>query len=514
MTQLSIWNGNGARQRLALHDRSLKLVGLLCGLVVALLLVLRAHAQSNITFQYFYDDLGQLTKVADSTGTVIEYFYDPVGNILQIKRSNVPAGTLALFNFTPQRGGAGQTVTIQGQAFDPTPANDIVQFNGTPAAVLSATATTLTAVVPDSSTTGPISLTVAGQTVTTASNFTLLPVPIVTFLSRKSALLGASFPNPQFPGLTVIGANLADSIFSLAPTVSPPAVTFGFPQIDSSGTSAIMSLNVGTTTAGTFAVVATNFAGSSSAVPTKANRFTIVDPRSLADTDGDGIPDAIEAIYGSDPLDPASVPVIVSAQGQAESPSFTILNNNSQRNTQNTLQGESAAFTILNSSAVSPKSVLTAQSALFTVENSSATGSGTHTFNAESPLFTIENPNPSGLGTHTFATESSLFSLLNRSGSTASTTSMKSRSLASHHDAAGCISSLSGQLAVKNLRPAPQSRARGRRQPFGQKRAHEPRKLVDANLSHKSSEHLEHTTSKNEMKTTNDQGVAHDNQNR
>src|ERR1700694_4330992 len=77
----------------------------------------RLIAQTNAIFRYFYDDIGQLTKVIDSTGTVIEYVYDPVGNILQIKRSTAPAGTLAVFSFTPQRGTAGQTVTIQGQAF-------------------------------------------------------------------------------------------------------------------------------------------------------------------------------------------------------------------------------------------------------------------------------------------------------------------------------------------------------------------------------------------------------------
>jgi YD repeat-containing protein len=49
----------------------------------------RLNAQSSVGFHYFYDDLGQLTKVIDSTGTVIEYVYDPVGNILQVKRSNV-----------------------------------------------------------------------------------------------------------------------------------------------------------------------------------------------------------------------------------------------------------------------------------------------------------------------------------------------------------------------------------------------------------------------------------------
>src|SRR6266852_4793127 len=119
-------------------------------LVLLLSFALPVAAQTNTSFQYFSDDLGQFTKVVASSGTVIEYVYDPVGNILQIKRSTVAPGKLAIVNFTPQRGGAGQTVTIQGQAFDPTAANDIVQFNGTAATVLSASATNLTVTVPAS----------------------------------------------------------------------------------------------------------------------------------------------------------------------------------------------------------------------------------------------------------------------------------------------------------------------------------------------------------------------------
>lgn len=38
-----------------------------------------ASAQSPTTFQYFYDDLNQLSKVVDSTGVVVEYVYDSVG---------------------------------------------------------------------------------------------------------------------------------------------------------------------------------------------------------------------------------------------------------------------------------------------------------------------------------------------------------------------------------------------------------------------------------------------------
>src|SRR4051812_21175420 len=58
-------------------------------------------AQTPITFQYFYDDLGQLTRAVDSTGVSIEYVYDEVGNMLEVKRSNITQGTPVIFSFTP-----------------------------------------------------------------------------------------------------------------------------------------------------------------------------------------------------------------------------------------------------------------------------------------------------------------------------------------------------------------------------------------------------------------------------
>jgi YD repeat-containing protein len=77
----------------------------------------RILAQQPITFQYFYDDLNQLTKVLDSTGVVVQYVYDPVGNILQINRSSVAPGALTIFNVTPSTVATGGTLTIQGQGF-------------------------------------------------------------------------------------------------------------------------------------------------------------------------------------------------------------------------------------------------------------------------------------------------------------------------------------------------------------------------------------------------------------
>ena len=146
----------------------------------------RLCAQSNVSFQYFYDDLAQLTKVIDSSGNEIDYIYDPVGNLLQIKRSMAPGnGTLAVLNFTPQQAAVGGKVTIVGQGFSTTTSLDTVKFNGTPATVVSATSTTLVVTVPSGATTGPISVTVGTQSVNSSANFTVLPGNQNTFTTVR-----------------------------------------------------------------------------------------------------------------------------------------------------------------------------------------------------------------------------------------------------------------------------------------------------------------------------------------
>lgn len=294
----------GRQSLIALKDGRRKLVRSLCVLVIALLLTTNVQAQNNIIFQYFYDDLGQLTKVVDSTGTVIEYVYDPVGNILQIKRSSVTPSTLAIFNFTPQRGTAGQTITIQGQGFGATSADNGVQFNGTSATALSASSTTLAVIVPTAATTGPISVTVAGQTATSTNNFTVIVPPAITGVSCKSALFNKFIPNLQ-----VSGTNLNGATFSFAAGSGFPPINVTASSVNASGTSAILSLQIGAQ-AGTFALVATNLAGSSSSIASPINRFTIVNPTSTADTTGAGFSDVIKAEFCADPLDPNSIPNI------------------------------------------------------------------------------------------------------------------------------------------------------------------------------------------------------------
>ncbi|MFM9839285.1 MAG: choice-of-anchor tandem repeat GloVer-containing protein [Cyclobacteriaceae bacterium] len=79
---------------------------------------------------------------------------------------------VSITDFIPANGVEGTYITINGNNFDLTPANNIVKFNGTTAVVTASTSSTLTVIVPVGSTSGPISVT-AGTTDTSTSDFTV-----------------------------------------------------------------------------------------------------------------------------------------------------------------------------------------------------------------------------------------------------------------------------------------------------------------------------------------------------
>lgn len=295
----------------------------MCGVLLTLALTTLVLAQP-MSFQYIYDDLGQLIKVIDSTGTVIEYVYDPVGNLLEIKRSTLTG--LAIHSFTPQQGVVGTRVTLQGQGFSTTPADNTVQFHGTAAPVSAATPTSLTVTVPPGATTGRITVTIAATTATSDRDFTILQVPVIMSVNPRFTFSGSVIPSFQ-----IQGTNLTGATFAFAPAFVPPAIAIDAVSIVPGGTSASLSLTVRANTVGQFTIVATNAVGSSDAFPSLANTLYILsspagdDDRDgltnadeLArgtdpinpDTDRDGFPDAFEVEVGSNPLDPNSVPNI------------------------------------------------------------------------------------------------------------------------------------------------------------------------------------------------------------
>ena len=305
-----------------------------------------AHTQSPITFKYIYDDLNQLTKVIDSTGVVIQYVYDPVGNILQINRSTVQPGVLTLFNISPQSVPTGGILTIQGQGFSTTASANIVLINGIAATVVSATANNLQVLVPANATTGTVSVTVGGTTVTSTTPVAVIPLPVITSLSPKSALAGTTIAT-----FTVTGLNLTDATFAF-----PTGATISGVTVAPGGTSATMTVILSPSAQGRFTLVATNAAGPSDGIPKLGflpgspafNTLTVpgsnpsadpdndglsntqeiqlgTDPLN-ADTDGDTYVDGLEVLLKSDPLNPNSIPKLYSS-GWFASPIMSMLIN-------------------------------------------------------------------------------------------------------------------------------------------------------------------------------------------
>ncbi len=93
------------------------------------------------------------------------------GDVVQIV-NGLPAPAPVITKFSPTSGLVGKKVTITGRAFVGTTR---VAFNGTTATFTVRSGTSLIATVPAGATTGPITLTNAGGTATSAGTFTVLP---------------------------------------------------------------------------------------------------------------------------------------------------------------------------------------------------------------------------------------------------------------------------------------------------------------------------------------------------
>jgi len=77
-------------------------------------------------------------------------------------------------SFSPVSGTPGTTVVITGTGFSKTASENVVTFNDVIATVSSSTATSITVVVPETATTGKISVTNATLTATSATDFEVL----------------------------------------------------------------------------------------------------------------------------------------------------------------------------------------------------------------------------------------------------------------------------------------------------------------------------------------------------
>ncbi|MBL8496009.1 MAG: IPT/TIG domain-containing protein, partial [Rhodocyclaceae bacterium] len=175
----------------------------LTALFVPLLVAFSMLTQpARADIQYSYDEVGRLVQIIDSNGESAQYQYDAAGNITAITRTG--SAQISIAEFSPSSGPVGSQVTIDGVGFSTTPSNNSVKFNGVTAVVVSATGTRLVATVPASATTGPLTVTVGGNTATATTPFTVAtdqmnPPPVVVGVSPTIGAVGTA--------VTVTGQN-------------------------------------------------------------------------------------------------------------------------------------------------------------------------------------------------------------------------------------------------------------------------------------------------------------------
>ncbi len=104
----------------------------------------------------------------------------------------------AITSFTPTSGPIGTTVIITGTNFSTTPASNTVAFNGTAAVVTASTITSITTTVPPGATTGKITVTVAGNTATSATDFN------VTMQANQPPVIQPSVASAPIDGIVTL----------------------------------------------------------------------------------------------------------------------------------------------------------------------------------------------------------------------------------------------------------------------------------------------------------------------
>jgi YD repeat-containing protein len=157
-------------------------------------------ARQGVTTRYVYDENGRLQAVVSPTGEAAVYEYDAAGNIKAVRR--LAADALALFSFSPHEGMYGDLVTFVGLGFGAGVTG--VSFNGAAARVVSATATTVVAEVPEGATTGPAVVTTQAGSVTTAVPFVVRGIRVSPASARvlfgESVQFTALLAPPQSGG--------------------------------------------------------------------------------------------------------------------------------------------------------------------------------------------------------------------------------------------------------------------------------------------------------------------------
>jgi YD repeat-containing protein len=177
------------------------------GAIITLALIVaqplpNARAQHGGTTRFVYDDNGRLTSVISPNGEAAIYDYDAAGNFTAIRR--ISADTLALLAFFPHEGGARDEVTFVGAGFNAGAMS--VSFNGVAAQIASVTPSAVVAVVPDTASTGLVTIVTPRGTLVTPVPFTI--VTRVRVFPSAATLL----PNDSVALTAIVGGTADQSV--------------------------------------------------------------------------------------------------------------------------------------------------------------------------------------------------------------------------------------------------------------------------------------------------------------
>jgi len=159
-------------------------------------------------------------------------------------------GSPSIVGFTPSSATVGASVVITGANF--TGATS-VRFNGTSATFVVNSATQITATVPAGTTTGRITITTGAGTGTSAGNFTITVLPLITSFSPTSGPVGTvvTINGANFTGLTSVRFNGTSSTGSF----NAIRILATVPAGATTGPISVTTTNGTATTAGGFVVV-------------------------------------------------------------------------------------------------------------------------------------------------------------------------------------------------------------------------------------------------------------------
>ncbi len=178
-----------------------------------------------------------------------EYLDAPSDHDAMVVRFTFAAPVIT--GFSPLSGTPGTVVTITGTELTGTTA---VTVNGVAASFTVNSATQITATVPVGATTGPVAITTPGGTVTSTTNFIVVPVPTLTSFTPTTGTVGTAvvLTGTEFTGTTAVSFNGTAASFTVN---SATQITATVPTGATTGTIAITTPNGVVTSTASFTVI-------------------------------------------------------------------------------------------------------------------------------------------------------------------------------------------------------------------------------------------------------------------